>query len=113
MPDRGFEVRVGISAGEPIHESGDIFGTPVNLAARVLSKTDPNQICVSSIVKDLCQGKGYKFDPHGTFELKGFPEAQVIYQVVYSVPDAVPLTPVPKVAGNRSVNAGARPRVAA
>ena len=113
MPDRGFEVRVGISAGEPIHESGDIFGTPVNLAARVLSKTDPNQICVSSIVKDLCQGKGYKFDPHGTFELKGFPEAQVIYQVVYSVPDAVPLTPVPKVAGTRSVNAGARPRVAA
>ena len=93
MPDRGFEVRVGISAGEPIHESGDIFGTPVNLAARVLSKTDPNQICVSSIVKDLCQGKGYSFSQHGTFELKGFPEAQVIYQVTYTVPDMVPLTP--------------------
>ncbi len=113
MPDRSFEVRIGISAGEPIHESGDIFGTPVNLAARVLSKTDPNQICVSSIVKDICQGKGYKFDPHGTFDLKGFPEAQVIYQVLYTVPDAVPLTPVAKLAGNQPVNAGARPRVAA
>ena len=85
MPDRGFEVRVGISAGEPIHEGGDIFGTPVNLAARVLSKTDANEICVSSIVKDLCQGKHYSFQHSGTFELKGFPEAQAIYRVVFSI----------------------------
>ena len=85
MPDRGFEVRVGISAGEPIHEGGDIFGTPVNLAARVLSKTDANEICVSSIVKDLCQGKSFSFAHSGTFELKGFPEAQAIYRVEFSV----------------------------
>lgn len=113
MPDREFEVRVGISAGEPIHESGDIFGTPVNLAARVLSKTDPNQICVSSIVRDLCQGKGFQFKPHGTFELKGFPEAQVIYQVPYTVPDAVPLMPVQAAAEAASVGVRSRPRVAA
>ncbi len=102
MPDRGFEVRVGISAGEPIHEGGDIFGTPVNLAARVLSKTDANQICVSSIVKDLCQGKGYKFNQHGTFELKGFPEAQIIYNVGYTVPDSAPLVPDAMAAGGDS-----------
>lgn len=113
MPDRQFEVRVGISAGEPIHESGDIFGTPVNLAARVLSKTDPNQICVSSIVKDLCQGKGLQFKPHGTFELKGFPEAQVIYQVVFTVPDTVPLASVTPVVAAGGTRAAARPRVAA
>ena len=85
MPDRGFEVRVGISAGEPIHEGGDIFGTPVNLAARVLSKTDANEICVSSVVRDLCQGKQYAFQHSGTFELKGFPEAQAIYRVVFTI----------------------------
>ncbi len=85
MPDRGFEVRVGISAGEPIHEGGDIFGTPVNLAARVLSKTDANEICVSSVVRDLCQGKRYAFQHSGNFELKGFPEAQAIYRVVFSI----------------------------
>ena len=113
MPDREFEVRVGISAGEPIHESGDIFGTPVNLAARVLSKTDPNQICVSSIVKDLCQGKDYTFTPHGTFELKGFPEAQVIYQLSYTVPDAVPLVAARSAADTKASGPRARPRVAA
>jgi len=85
MPDRSFEVRVGISAGEPIHEGGDIFGTPVNLAARVLSKTDANEICVSSVVKELCQGKRYDFQHSGTYELKGFPEAQPIYRVVFSI----------------------------
>lgn len=117
MPDRHFEVRVGISAGEPIHEAGDIFGTPVNLAARVLSKTDPNQICVSSIVKDLCQGKGYRFEPHGTFELKGFPEALPIYQVAFTVPDTVPLKPAQPAAITRqdkpAAPAGTRSPVAA
>ncbi len=82
MPDLAFEISIGISAGEPIHESGDLFGTPVNMAARVLSKASASQTAVSSIVRDLCQGKNFVFDELGRFELKGFDEPQPIYRVV-------------------------------
>ncbi len=81
MPDLGFEICVGISAGEPIHESGDLFGTPVNLAARVLSKASANETAVSSIVREMCRGKHFLFEEIGRFELKGFDEAQPIFRV--------------------------------
>lgn len=79
MPDLGFELCVGISAGEPIHESGDLFGTPVNLAARVLSKAGPGQTAVSTVVREMCQGRSFEFDELGRFELKGFNEPQPIF----------------------------------
>lgn len=82
MPDLAFRVRVGISAGEPIHESGDVFGTPVNLAARVLSKTEADEVWVSAIVHDMCQGKNFAFQEAGRFELKGFDTPQPIYKVI-------------------------------
>jgi adenylate cyclase len=79
MPDLAFELCVGISAGEPIHESGDLFGTPVNLAARVLSIAGPGQTAVSTVVREMCHGKSFEFDELGKFELKGFSEPQPIY----------------------------------
>jgi class 3 adenylate cyclase len=80
MPNLAFEVRIGISAGEPIHEGGDIFGTPVNLAARVMSKADAREIAVSSVVTEMCRGTDLNFNEVGSFELKGF-GAQPIYHV--------------------------------
>lgn len=82
MPDLAFEICVGISAGEPIHESGDLFGTPVNLAARVLSKASAKETAVSSIVREMCRGKSFVFEEIGRFDLKGFEEPQPIYRVI-------------------------------
>jgi class 3 adenylate cyclase len=82
MPDLGFEICVGISAGEPIHESGDLFGTPVNLAARVLSKAKAGETAVSSVVREMCRGKSFAFEEIGRFELKGFEEPQPIFRAV-------------------------------
>ncbi|MDW3207049.1 MAG: adenylate/guanylate cyclase domain-containing protein [Alphaproteobacteria bacterium] len=81
MPDLAFEICVGISAGEPIHESGDLFGTPVNLAARVLSKASAHETAVSSIVREMCRGKSFIFEEIGRFDLKGFEEPQPIFRV--------------------------------
>ena len=81
MPDLAFEICVGISAGEPIHESGDLFGTPVNLAARVLSKASAHETAVSSIVREMCRGKSVIFEEIGRFDLKGFEEPQPIFRV--------------------------------
>ena len=65
-------VRIGISAGEPVEQSDDLFGSTVQLAARLCAQAEPGQVLVSSVVADLCIGKGLKFHDAGECELKGF-----------------------------------------
>lgn len=83
-PDLGLGLCIGVNAGEPIHEDGDIFGTPVQMAARVLSKAEGEEIAVSNLVREMCTGKSYKFDKKGDYELKGFPEPVPIYLVEWA-----------------------------
>lgn len=65
-------VRIGISAGEPVEQHEDLFGSTVQLAARLCSAAAPGQILVSNVVADLCLGKNIKFYDAGHCELKGF-----------------------------------------
>ena len=65
-------VRIGITAGEPVEQSDDLFGSTVQLAARLCAQAEPGQVLVSSVIADLCIGKGLKFVDAGTCELKGF-----------------------------------------
>lgn len=81
VPKMAFGVRIGIAAGEPIHEKGDVFGTPVNLAARMMGKAGAGEIAVSQTVHDLCQGKGKRFEAMGHVTLKGFETPQPVYKV--------------------------------
>lgn len=74
-------LRIGISAGEPVAESNDIFGAAVSLAARICAHSGPGQILVSSTVKDLSIGKPFKFVDRGPIALKGFDEPIRLYEV--------------------------------
>jgi len=65
-------VRIGISAGEPVEQHEDLFGSTVQLAARLCAQAEPGQILVSNVVADLCLGKNLKFNDAGECELKGF-----------------------------------------
>lgn len=65
-------VRIGISAGEPIHKHEDLFGAVVNLAARICGHASPGQILVSSAVRELSVGKSLQFSDQGPIALKGF-----------------------------------------
>ena len=65
-------VRIGITAGEPVEDSNDLFGSSVQLAARLCAQAEPGQVLVSSVIADLCIGKGHKFIHAGECELKGF-----------------------------------------
>lgn len=80
-PDLGLGLCIGVNAGEPIHEDGDIFGTPVQMAARVLSKAEGDEIAVSNLVKEMCSGKSFEFSKKGDYELKGFAEPVPIFLV--------------------------------
>lgn len=80
----GVSLRVGISAGEPVAESNDIFGAAVSMAARICAHADPGQILVSGTVKDLSIGKRFTFVDRGPIALKGFDEPIRLYEVAAS-----------------------------
>ena len=71
-PDLPVVVRIGISAGEPVEQAADLFGSTVQLAARLCAQAEPGQVLVSTVVADLCLGKNLKFVDAGECELKGF-----------------------------------------
>ncbi len=74
-------VRIGINAGEPIAEDDDLFGTAVQLAARITDRAEPGQVLVSRVVMDLCAGKQFAFTSAGDATMKGFDEPVALYQV--------------------------------
>lgn len=80
-PDDAIYLRIGLSAGEPIEEHGDLFGTAVQLAARLCAHAEPMQILVAPIVKQHCQNKQMPFSDLGSVTPKGFDEAIQIFQV--------------------------------
>lgn len=75
------KVRIGGAAGEPVEQNNDIFGTTVQLAARLCSHAEPDQILVSSVVAELCIGKGLVFRPLGEVSLKGFDRPVQVHAV--------------------------------
>lgn len=74
-------VRIGLSAGEPISEDGDMFGSSVQMASRVCSQAEPGQILVPNVVRELAAGKGFSFADRGVRELRGFPQPVHLYDV--------------------------------
>src|SRR3970282_2111937 len=74
-------VRVGLNAGEPIEEEGDLFGATVILASRIAAKAEGGEILVPDTVRGLCSGKGFLFADRGEFVAKGFEEAARVYEV--------------------------------
>jgi class 3 adenylate cyclase len=71
-PDRPLKVRVGAAAGEPVEQHNDLFGSTVQLAARLCAHAQPEQILVSTAIAELCLGKGLLFEDLGEVSLKGF-----------------------------------------
>jgi class 3 adenylate cyclase len=71
-PDRQLKVRVGAAAGEPVEQRNDLFGTTVQLASRLCTHAQPEQILVSNAIAELCLGKGLLFEDLGEVTLKGF-----------------------------------------
>lgn len=71
-PKRALKVRVGAAVGEPVEQHNDLFGSTVQLAARLCAHAQPEQIVVSNAIAELCLGKGLLFEDIGEVTLKGF-----------------------------------------
>jgi class 3 adenylate cyclase len=74
-------VRIGLNAGEPVAEDEDLFGTAVQLAARVCAHAEPGQILASNVVRELAAGKGFMFSDQGDVVLRGFEDPVRLYEV--------------------------------
>jgi class 3 adenylate cyclase len=80
-PNTAIRVRIGLNAGEPVAEDEDLFGTAVQLAARVCDKAEPGQILVADVVQQLAAGKGFTFEDRGEASLKGFEKPVRLHEV--------------------------------
>jgi class 3 adenylate cyclase len=69
----GLEVRAGLHTGEVEIRGDDIGGIAVHIGARVSALAGPNDVLVSSTLRDLVIGSGLEFDDRGAHQLKGVP----------------------------------------
>jgi class 3 adenylate cyclase/pimeloyl-ACP methyl ester carboxylesterase len=69
----GIEVRAGLHTGECEVRGDDIGGIAVHIGARVSALAGPNDVLVSSTLRDLVIGSGLEFEERGAHELKGVP----------------------------------------
>jgi len=69
----GIEIRAGLHTGECEVRGDDIGGIAVHIGARVSALAGPNDVLVSSTLRDLVIGSGLEFDDRGAHELKGVP----------------------------------------
>jgi class 3 adenylate cyclase len=74
-------VRIGLNAGEPIEEEGDLFGTAVIAAARVAAQAKGGEILASDVVRQLVAGKGFLFASRGKTALRGLDDPVEVYEV--------------------------------
>ncbi len=79
--DTPVDVRIGISAGEPVTDGEDLFGAAVQLAARLCGCGAPGSITTSVAVRELCIGKTLQFDGGRAEALKGFAQPVTVFGV--------------------------------
>lgn len=92
-PELPLGLKIGLNAGDPIAEDDDLFGTTVQLAARIVDKAKAGQILVSGSVHGLSQGKNLRFERFGDLEMKGFDETMTVYSAPWDDSAAEPLMP--------------------
>jgi class 3 adenylate cyclase len=69
----GLQVRTGLHTGECELIGDDLGGIAVHIGARVSTAAGPDEVLVSSTVKDLVAGSGIRFSDRGVHSLKGVP----------------------------------------
>jgi class 3 adenylate cyclase len=75
------KVRVGLSAGEPIAEEDDLFGSSVILAARIADQARGGEIVLANVVRELASGRGFLFSDRGEVALRGFEDPVHLFEL--------------------------------
>jgi class 3 adenylate cyclase len=93
-PDGALSLRVGLNAGEISRRDDGLFGSAVNLAARITAQAGPGEILISEVVKQLAGTiANVEFRDRGRFHLRGFPDRWRLYEPCWSPQVATPALP--------------------
>ena len=80
-PGYPLSIYIGLNAGEPIAENEDLYGTAVDLEARIRAFADAGEFLASDVIRQLVAGKHYLFADHGTSELRGMEDPIKLWEV--------------------------------
>jgi class 3 adenylate cyclase len=79
VSELGLEVRAGLHTGECELADGKVAGIAVHTGARVAALAAPEEVLVSSTVKDLVAGSEILFEDRGSHTLTGIPGEWRLY----------------------------------
>ena len=81
-PERKMQFRMGVHLGEVLVEGERLFGTGVNVAARIQALAEPGGLCISGKVHDELRNRiDFNFEDLGEQEVKNIPEPVHVFRV--------------------------------
>ncbi len=84
LKDEAFSLRAGIHIGDVVISGQDVFGSAVNIAARLEPLARPNGICISEDVRNQVRNRmDVILKPSGRRELKGVSEPVRTFEVLW------------------------------
>lgn len=91
--ERSIRFRVSVNLGDVIVEEHDIFGTGVNVAARLEALAEPGGICITQIVREEIQDKlGYFFEDKGEQYVKNITRPVRVHEMRPEAVASLPLS---------------------
>jgi serine/threonine-protein kinase len=83
LEEERIHIRIGVHYGLVSEKENDVYGDAVNLAERIKSAAEPDQILVSHILRDLARANRLiVFESAGVYELKGHAEPIELFALI-------------------------------
>jgi class 3 adenylate cyclase len=79
--EQAIHIRIAMNIGEVRVHRGDVFGEPVNIAARIESVTPADEIYISKAMYLTMNRTDLPTEMVGDYELKGLPEPVTVYRL--------------------------------
>ena len=81
LPEQRIQLRIGINIGDIIRKGNDVFGTGVNIAARLESLAEPGSIYISGEAYDQVRDRPFAFDDLGMKAVKNIARLVRVYRL--------------------------------
>lgn len=94
-PEQQLRARVGIHLGEVRLSRGDVFGEPVNIAARIEAQTGPGEVLLGESVFLSMNRAEVEVQDAGERVLKGVPEPVRVFRLLGALRPLPDLGPLP------------------
>ena len=92
VEDKRMEFRIGVNIGDVVQNENRIYGSGVNIAARIEGIAEPGGICISRNTYDHVKGKlELEFEFLGEHEVKNIKEPVRVYKVLLNSNRSKPL----------------------